>query len=634
MIVPMRSHRAFCLVLFFCLSAFVGRASAAPAVPPTVDREAAERSFLAAYDLFLQNRLWSCLDRLSVAQRQNTYYIDTYYLKALAMRRLGRYPDAMEAMRAYLEVRRADHRAQIIIRAMQDEWRILRETLYPGRTLSAFVFHANSLNSLFDVPLTHPLSFSGMTGLGKISAFGDCIFTPDTLGNNLWVFDKTLTSKTMQMPVGAPVVVLPLSPEDALLLQKSGDVMSLRINRTAGTLSPRSRGRVDANVADAATVSSTLLAVADRTGQAVKFYNLPSLGAVAEWTPKEGEKSRKLFEPVAVAAYGPLLAVADRGNGVVYVLDSYTLVLRDRFETPLPRDLEWGNQGELYILSENGEMHARYPATVQTPGVSRVVSEMKDAWSVAWTKEGPVVADVSGRHWWNSRMFPGSSASIGMIALRDPWIEGKKGEETLFLRGRVSSVFREFVLNTPPSSEAVWRDEVRPSQVSEIAAAGKGATLFYSPTEESKGEERRVRRAFTFGDVWSDLAAASRAGQEMPRIIVLDTRVEVPEGQALLFFSFLQHQGIRLDLWALSRPASTVLTYISRSTLGNTYYSNALEAVPRNDDVEWLVGVPLPPETVPFGYPADATLSIFATVDMIRFNDWIPVWPSLVKRKK
>ncbi len=634
MIVSMRSCRASFLALIFCLSIFAGIAFASPAALPTVDREAAERSFLAAYDLFLQNRIWSCLDRLSEAQRQNTYYIDTYYLKALAMRRLGRYPDAMEAMRAYLEVRRSDHRAQIVLEAMQGEWRLLRETLHPRQILSTLVFRGNALNSFFDVPLHHPLSFSGMTGLGKISAFGGCIFTPDTLGNNLWVFDTVQgSSRTMQMPVDAPVVVLPLSQEEALLLQKSGDLLSIRINRTAGTLSPRPLGRVDANVSDAATVSSTLLAVADRTGQAVKFYNLPSLSGVAEWTPKESEKSRKLFEPVAVAAYGPLLAVADRGNGVVYVLDSYTLALRDRFEAPLPRDLEWGNQGELYVLSENGEMHARYPVNARTAGVPRVVSGMKDAWSIAWTNEGPVVVDVSGRRWWNSRLFPGHAASIGMVALRDPWIEGKKGEETLFLRGKVSSVFRDFVLNTPPSSEAVWRDEVRPSQIAEASAGGKGATFFYAPTEESVGKERRVRRAAVFGDIWADLAAESRGGGEMPRVVVLDTRIEVPDNQAPLFLSFLLHQGIRLDLWALGRPASTVLTYLSRSTLGNTYYSNTLEAVPRNDEIEWLVSVPLPPETVPFGYPTDATLSIFATVDMIRFNDWIPIWPSLVKRK-
>ena len=634
MILSMRFYRALFVSLLFCLFVCARSACAAPAVAPTVDREAAERSFLSAYDFFLQNRLWDCLDKLSDALKQNTYYVDTYYLKGLAMRRLGRYPDAMEAMKAYLEVRKTDHRAQIILGTMEEEWRALRETLYPKRILSEFLFRGHNLNSFFGVPSYHPLAYAGMSGLGKLGAFGSYVLAPDTLGNNLWVFDTASKSKTMQMPIGAPVAAVPLSPQEFLLLQKSGDVQSVQINRTAETLLARPRGHVDASVADAAVLSATLLAVADRTGQAVKFYNLPSLGGVAEWRPKDSERSRKLFEPVAVAVFGPLLAVADRGNSLVYVLDSYTLAQRDRFEVDLPRDVEWGNQGELYVLSESGELFSRYPVDGKATSVTRTVSGMKQAWSIVWTNEGPLAADVSGRRWWSGLAYPGRTASVGAIGLHDPWIEGKKGEEMLFLRGTASSVYRDFILDKTPVSEAVWRDEVRSARITETGTNKKESAVLYTPLARRGAGDLEMRSASTFGEIWADMASSSRAGREIPRVIVLDTRIEIPEGQFPFFFSFLLHQGIRLDLWAAGRPASTALAYLSRCTLGNTYYTETVETVPRSDGIEWVVGVPLPPETVSFGYPTDATLSIYAAVDVIQFNDWIPIWPSLVKRKK
>lgn len=630
----MRFPRAVFAPLLLCLSLCAQSVFAAPAAVPVIDREAAESSFLSAYDFFLQNRLWNTLDKLSDALNQNTYYIDTYYLKSLAMRRLGRYPDAMEALSAYLEVRPSDHRAQIILDAMGEEWRILKETLSSKRILSAFIFQNNTLNSLFDIPLQHPLSYAGINGLGKISSFGSSVFVPDTLGNIFWVFDSASQPRAMQIEIGAPVAAAALSPQSLLLLQKNGDVQLIQINRAGGTLLARLFGRVNANVADAAVVDSTRLAVADRTGQALRFYNLPSLASAAEWRPQDSERSKKLFEPVSVAVHGPSLAVADRGNAAVYVLDAYTLAQRDRFEVERPRDVAWGSQGELYILSESGKLFSRYPVDGSAEGVTPIASGMEQAWSITWTSDGPLAADVSGRRWWRSGVYPGSTASVGAVALRDPWIEGEKGDETLFLRGTASSIYRNFVIEYPPLSEAVWRDETRTSRITESRLGERPSAIIYTASEIKDGDDQLHRRASTFGEVWEDLAAISRSGAELPGVVVLDTRIEVREGQIPLLFSFLLHQGIRLDLSAVGRPASTALAQLSSNTRGSTYYTEVVKPVSGNDGVEWVVGVPLPQEMISFGYPTDATLSIYATTDVIRFNDWIPLWPSLVKRNK
>jgi hypothetical protein len=116
-------------------------------------------------------------------------------------------------------------------------------------------------------------------------------------------------------------------------------------------------------------------------------------------------------------------------------------------------------------------------------------------------------------------------------------------------------------------------------------------------------------------------------------VLVFDTRISGSDSEFEVFFGFILQHGVRLDLWAVKRPASTLLTRVSQTTLGHTYYSAALRNVPLGDNTEWILSVPLPPDTVTYGYPSDATLSVFATIDVIQLTDWLPVWPSLLSRE-
>lgn len=621
-------------ILLFLLLFFTPKLYAAQAAPPIVDREAAEESFLKAYEFFLENRLWNTLDNLDQAIKHNTYFVDTYYLRSLALRRLGRYPDAIKAMSDYMEVRRTDHRGRIILGSMEEEWEIIRRTLYPLEIATELFFRNDSINSFLNVPAYNPLSFKGMQGMGKLGASGHYLFVNDTLGNRLWVFGRLEKPLIMQLQADAPVAVLPLSPYEALLLLRDGEIKRLTIDSTAGHVAMAHEGRISANVSDAALIDSTFMSVADRTGGAVRFYGLPSMGETAEWRPDDSGTTEKMFEPVALASYGPYLAVADRGNGRIFVLDIYTLSVLDSFAVEAPRDVEWGNQGELYILSENGSLYSRFPIGPKAKGLKSVSNGMANAWSMVWTNRGPVIADVSGRSWWSSKMNPGHLDTIGIVSLHHPWIEGKEGEETLFLRGAASSIFHDFIQHNMPDLQAVWRNEVRPSRIMEVASGNTGHSLFYSPSSIGiAGAKGDVRRASSFSDVLSDIAKVSRSGEEMPKVIVLDTRISATEEELAQLLSFLLQQGIRLDLWAIGRPASALQTHISRITLGYTYYARTLETVPFNESIEWILSVPLPPDVATFGYPSEATLSIFATIDVIRFTDWIPIWPTMIKRK-
>ncbi|MDR3332492.1 MAG: hypothetical protein LBT08_07675, partial [Synergistaceae bacterium] len=538
------------------------------------------------------------------------------------------------AMAAYLEVRADDHRGGIILDAMREEWEIINRTLNPKEIEVMLSFRHHTLNTLFGIPLTSPVSYGGMLGMGKLTVSGGNVLVCDTYGDKLWVFARNGERQVLSGEAARPVVAVPFAPADALLFLKSGDLLRIKIDAVSGTIGSTLEGSIAANVADAAVVDSTLMAVADRTGQSVRFYGIPSLGETAEWRPDDSDDTEKLFEPVALATWGPFLAIADRGNGRVYILDSYTLSVQNRFEIDLPRDLDWGNNGELYVLSENGTLYMRFPAGGASTDLKVVARGMKEAWSFAWSGMGPVVADVAGKSWWSSSVSPGNRNTLGAIALHDPWIEDRNGAETLMLRGAASSLYHNFIQNKAPDTSVVWRSEVRPSRVIEVGASNKGSALFYSPSSGVSTSTREITQANSLDDVMNDIAARSRAGGDMPKVVVLDTRISVPDESLAVFLSFLIHQGVRLDLWAIGRPAPAPLESVSKITLGYTYYSRVLETVPFNNSIEWILSLPLPPETSTFGYPSEATLTVLSNIDMIRFTDWLPIWPSLLDKRR
>ena len=109
--------------------------------------------------------------------------------------------------------------------------------------------------------------------------------------------------------------------------------------------------------------------------------------------------------------------------------------------------------------------------------------------------------------------------------------------------------------------------------------------------------------------------------------------MDATQAQLVAFLPFLLQQGIRLDLMEMGRPASIMLKRLSRLTRGVSFYTWPTTGVLPNDTLNWVVRIPLPPEPVTFGFPSDATLSFFADVHSIQFRDWLPIWPTLLKRK-
>jgi hypothetical protein len=621
--------KMFWLLMIMLLTAFPHAVSGGELSQPAVDREASEAAFFSAYDHFLKNRLWDALDSLSEAISQNVYFIDVYYMQSLAQRRLGLYSDATDSMSQYLEVRRDDYRANIILDVMKSERDMIKSLLATDGEPSALSFSSHTINSLMSLPAHDPLSLRGAAGLGKISSSGDKVFVCDTLGGRVWIFggDRRPASVALERPAA----VMPISQDLAFVFLENGSVYKMTVNSSSDTTLDEEPS-LDVDIADAVCVDSTFFAVADRRGGYLRFVELPAMKETLKWRPPDGENGGKPFEPVAVAAYGPILATADRSGGKIYVLDAYTLNPLDSFDAERPRDVEWGPLGELYVMSENGTLSTRYPVGAVSADTITVADGMSEAWSMTWTEDSLLATTVSARTWWKGQALPGRRDVFGALRLHDPWIETSGGTDNLMLRGTVSSPFQKFIQDKVPTTQVIWRGEVRPSRITSVGASFDDKARFYAPAGGTLPNGERVMPAGSVSDVMRDIASLSRRGENIPRVIVADSRISVSDDEAESFMAFLLHQGVRLDIQAIAKPASMLMNRLSKMTSGKTYYTDAINWIPRNESVEWVLSVPLPPDTTTYGYPSDTTLSLFSDIDMIHFSDWVPIWPSLIGR--
>jgi len=240
--------------------------------------------------------------------------------------------------------------------------------------------------------------------------------------------------------------------------------------------------------------------------------------------------------------------------------------------------------------------------------------------------------------WWIGRVRPGRGVAFGSVSMSHPWIETHDGVDFIMMRCAVSSTFNDFVRDREPSTQVVWRGEVRPSRVVSIGEGPQrdrdGAVRYYAPGRGVMANGSPIISAEVIADVMGDIAGLSRGGYDLPGVIVLDSRITGSEGQIELFLAFLLRQGIRLDLLHTDRPASLSLCRVSRITGGRSYYTRDIEAPQPARNIEWVLSLPLPPDITTFGYPSDTTLSLFSEIDVIRFTDWIPIWPSLMGRNE
>ncbi|MDR2137122.1 MAG: hypothetical protein LBO68_02420 [Synergistaceae bacterium] len=598
---------------------------------PRAQLDESERHFTAAYVRLLDRDYWGASDYLDRALRANTYMVDYYLLKGLVMNRIGDYSAGRESLAYYLEVRPMDSAAPRILSYTIAQQRELRRMLGTSGLSSRWQFTHPDLQSEFDVGFFRPFSLSG---LGKADAWGSVLCLADTLGDRV-VFHRKSTRKVESLSIESPAATLAMGDNSFYVVTTSGDVYSFTAFEALPpeTLSPDHRGVVENTVADAAPLSFGEFAVADPVAREVGFYSLATFENTGFWAPPE---DALLFEPVALAAYGPWLAVADRGNGKVYFLN--TPNKRDFFsvEIPRPRDVSWSALGELFVISEDGKLFKVFVdfRDRRAEAGDPVQSGIENGWTLFNSPDGDLYClDISASKLWKAVQLPDVNASLGFLSVARPRVSLEENRESFILDASLSSPFSTYSKKTVPVVHAVWNDKTipsfavwleKPENKPKFLVFHRPAPLgTISPSLEGLVVENGTDVQIALPALWS-------AQRNNLTNILVDASILFAQEELDSLALFCLNNGLELDLWARTIP-SVELARAAALTGGKIVFSlvNAPDLGPPWNKLQ--IRIPLPQELSSSGYPSRSTLTTYLDVGLMNTRDWIPLWPDLLE---
>jgi hypothetical protein len=576
---------------------------------PKADRRASEVIFMMAYRDLLGRRYWSSLANISGALKKDTYFVDLYFLRSVVQRRMGNLDDAAASLRSYLEVRRNDYRGKSILRSLEDEIRSLRLALRPKASmLSATFVDARDGSVLPKLDRTFIL---GMGGAGKVSSLGDKLFLVDSLGDRVVIYrgGKRLAS----LAIKSPVAVVPLDYLNWVVLSSDGGAFRVEENQYSGAISQGPYFKHDGHISDGVALSDGAFAVTDRISGSLLI--LSSGGRVmGQWRPKG---SGRLPELVAVDSLGSRLAVADRGRGMVYVLDwtggsSFKEVANVRVNGV--RDLTWNHEGGLFVVAEGGALFKVGPLWDGTVTLDTVARGLKDPWTVCTYQGGIMLLDQGGRQpLWGGLIY-NDGAVNGLFGVMDMAID--EGDVySLTMTSRLSPFFAS-IGDRFPVVRGVWQNKLA------LVSVSGSRRLIPEPQvvalESPDGDPSRL---------WRDIRAREEKGMSLPQVLLLNSNVRLGRRDQERLLAYCLMNGLRLDVAAIGVPSSPELDAVRRLTGGSLYF-RAKPALTPLDGVEWTFRMPLPKVDVPLGNVSDSLVSLFVDAEDYSFREWMPFFPA------
>ncbi|MDR2529167.1 MAG: hypothetical protein LBD04_09160 [Synergistaceae bacterium] len=594
---------------------------------PRAQLDESERHFTEAYARFLDRDYWGASSYLDRALKANTYLVDYYLMKGLAMNRAGDYVSGREALVYYLEVRPLDVTAPRILSHAISQQRDLRRLLGVSALSMRWQISPLDLQTELGMGTFRPFNIVGM---GKAEAWGSVLCVADTLGNGV-VYAKKSSGKARGFALNAPVTALPVGDGVFYAITVSGDMYSFNALSDAPA-SPDLVGTLDVAgaLADAAAISGSELVVADPVARQTAFYSLATFAGTGVWAPPEGAM---LFEPVALAAYGPWLAVADRGNGKIFFLNGANR--RDFFsaDVPRPRDVAWSSVGELFVINEDGDLY-RIPTDFRdrkagTPDLME--RGLRDGWTL-FAASDLYCMDISASRLWKAVPTPDVETASGFLSLSHPRVEREENKESFVLEATLSSPFTTYAKKTLPVVHSVWNNRSISSAAAWLDDSRKAEVLVFhrpaSPGVVYPALQNRVAENGT--DIQIALPALWNERRASLTNIVVDASIIFSPDELDALALFCLNNGLELDVWARTIP-SVELSRASALTGGKTLLSltNAPDlAPPRN---KMRVRIPLPQELSSSGYPSRSMLTVFLDLGMTHTRDWIPLWPDLLE---
>ena len=603
------------LVCTVFLLLFYDTSGAQEISPPPANRIEAQRYLFQAYDMYAKNRFPEALAYLDRAIEENTYLIDYYLMRALVLRRIGDFSKARKEMAYYLEVRPGDPIPQRIERNLEKLELFAEEALRGVLPRENYVLEKVPLKSLFGVT---PMMRKNMAGAGKIGIFGNNLFLPDTLGNQLYMLDLENPYNGKAFDTAAPVRVLAFREGEILLCSQTGDLRRIHVETREETLLG-SLGEVF--LKDAIFLSDSLLVCADWGGRRLFCVSYPELTPLWEWVPSENSVN---FAPRGLDACGNILALADGEGNRILLFDALQGTLLEEYPLSSPLDVVWTAWGSLGVLDEKGNAFLLDPS-----GEFHSFATLSGAWSLARRDMNLVFSHVSGETLWFASMRLPEEFDISLFWLQFPEYSAPGGAGVArFQGGLCYPVAHLFPQNSPLFSQsyaaAVWMNAGLEGRVEgEVAQRRYALGVSEGPLPEWRGLSLGIAR----GAFFEGLAQVAQREKGLPGKILLDpqTRLSLEEQKRL--FGYALFNGIPLSLLKSELPPSASLVRLCRLTGGEEGISLPQEP-PAVERLFYTLAFLLPSDVYPSGYPSRSFFSLFLESGYCSFLDWMPFWPA------
>jgi hypothetical protein len=611
----MRIWRFFVLcILFFGSGAF---AWAQELSLPPANRIGAQRYLFQAYEMYAKNRFPEALAYLDRAIEKNTYLIDYYLMRSLVLRRTGNFAEALKEMNSYLEVRPLE----AIPRKIRENLRRLdaftENALRGTLPKENYVLERVPLKSLFGMT---PLLRKNLAGVGKIQIFGDLLFLPDTLGNQLYVLDLENPYEAKVFETPSPVRVLSLQGKEILLCSQEGELRQIDLETREESLA----GSLEkVFLKDGVLLSDSRLIFADWGGRRLFSVSYPDLTPLWEWSPRGNPVD---FAPQGLALCGNLLAVADGGGDRLFLLQAEegTLLKEEPFRGPL--DVGWTAWGSLGVLDERGEVFLQDPS-----GEFQSFASLPGAWSFAIRDMNLVFSHVSGEVLWFASMRLPHNFDISFFWLQSPEYGALGGGGTARFQGGLGHpVAHLFPGNSGIFEEsyavAIWMDAGLEGRVEKVLSRHR-YTLYAHRGSRIPPHWDGISLAVVPGSFFDGLARVAQNERGVPGKILLDPDISLSfeEQKRLLGYALFNGIPVSLVRSVAAPPAS--LVRIARLTGGDERALLSLES-PREESLSYVFFFPLNPDIYPSGYPSRSFFTLFLETSYYSFMDWMPFWPA------
>jgi len=382
--IRVRKQKILFFLLGICLLSFAGFGyplkgyAQEPIKLPEAQRMYGFAAFVSAYQHAMEGEIEKALNKLERAIKLDPYMVDYYLLKGYCLYTLGKYEEAAKNLGFYLEVRNKDTFARFFMEDIRKKERYVREALAKGVQINEII-----LSDIFNIWTKLGISpirkfFPYMPT--KPASLGDELVFADEIKGKLYIYRKALETlkwkKLYSGFVGEGIVrVLPIGDMEYVLCFRGGRIKKVKLDKKkvkdvyvkdlpAGALS------------DAVYVGENVMAVSDFVLGKIYFLDVSSGEELFSWKPE----GRLGFEPVSLDSYGPLLAIADRRSGCIYLFNAKEKKKVKRFSISCkPRSVAFLSSSEIAVLAESG---ALYSVSV---GDGRQVRKIADkAFPEAW----------------------------------------------------------------------------------------------------------------------------------------------------------------------------------------------------------------------------------------------------------